>query len=223
MSVRDWQRRMNAVGYQLAEDGGAGPQTYSAIFAYMGARDSSPILGRTAAEHFADYRIDGPLRLAHWLAQFGHESRGFTDFEENLSYSAERLVAVWPTRFPNVASAQPYARNPEKLANKVYGGRLGNTSPGDGWKYRGRGPQLTGKENYAVCGTRTGLDLVGNPDMASNPAHFVHIACDFWAQHSCNALADADDLKAVTRAINGGTIGLAERAALLDKAKRILG
>jgi len=88
-----------------------------------------------------------PARICHFLAQCFVESSGFTDAEEDLSYSAKRLTQVWPKRFPTIESAQPYARNPEALANKVYGGRMGNTESGDGWKYRGGLKQLTGKDN----------------------------------------------------------------------------
>lgn len=222
MATANWQRRLNAVGYSLTPDGMAGPLTYGALFSYMGARaDYASTLGRSAAKHFPAYRIETGLRIAHWMAQFGHESSGFTRFEENLNYSAQRLCAVWPSRFPTLASAKPYANNPQALANKVYGGRMGN-GPGEGWTFRGRGPMLTGKENYALCAARTGLDLVGNPDLAAAPEHFVHIACDFWGQACCNALADTDNLEAITVKINGGRIGLSERRAMLAKAKRIL-
>ena len=224
MSWRDTQRRLREIGYALAVDGVPGPQTYSALFAFMGGKDKSAILGRAAGQFFASYEIsNSPLRAAHWLAQFGHESRGFTDFEEDLSYSAERLCQVWPVRFPSVQAAAPYAHNPQKLAEKVYGGRLGNGEPGDGWKYRGRGPQLTGKYNYRTCGERIGLPLVEQPDLAADPANFVHIACDFWQQACCNALADRDDLAGITKKINGGLIGFTERGKLLARAKQVLG
>lgn len=216
------QQKLNGFGYALVPDGVAGPKTYAALFAYMGAPvATAQILGASGAEHFPAYRIEG-LRLAHWLAQFAHESAGFTKFVENLNYTAGRLVAVWPNRFPSLAAAQPFANNPEALANKVYGGRLGNDQPGDGWRFRGRGPQLTGRDNYQASARRTGLDLVNNPDLAAEPSNFVHIACDFWAQACCNALADQNDLKAITRAINGGYIGIAERAKLLDRAEAVL-
>ena len=222
MSWSDTQRKLNALGYQLAVDNDAGPLTYSAIFAYMGARSYAPTLGKSAAEHFPAYRIETPLRVAHWMAQFAHESRGFTTFEEDLRYTAGRLCTVWPTRFRSLAAAQPFANNPEALANKVYGGRMGNDQPGDGWLFRGRGPQLTGRDNYAACASRTGLPLVENPDLAAKPENFVHIACDFWAQNCCNALADNDDIRAITVVINGGLTGLAERTALLTRAKAVL-
>jgi putative chitinase len=222
MTILTLQRKLNTFGYSLAEDGSAGPATYAALFSYMGAKDAAPILGRTAAVHFPAYRVEGWLRLAHWLAQFGHESAGFTKFVESLNYTAARLCAVWPKRFPSLAAAQPYANNPESLANKVYGGRLGNDQPGDGWRFIGRGPQLTGRANYEATARRTGLPLVEHPEMAALPEHFVNIACDFWANTGCNDLADKDDLRGVTLKINGGYTGIAERAKLLARAKAVL-
>lgn len=222
MSIRTLQQKLNGFGYQLAVDNQAGPKTYAALFAYMGAKDAAPMLGKGADAHFATYRIEGALRLAHWLAQFGHESAGFTHFVENLNYSAARLMAVWPKRFPTFAAAKPYANNPESLANKVYGGRLGNVQPGDGWRFIGRGPQLTGRSNYSATARRTGLPLIEHPELAADPQYFVHIACDFWAQAECNELADRDDLRAITLKINGGYTGIAERARLLAKAKAVL-
>lgn len=222
MSWKEAQQRLQSLGYSIAVDGDPGKQTYGALFAFMGARDKASLFGQSAAEHFPAYQINTPRRVAHWMAQFAHESAGFTRFEENLRYTAGRLCAVWPKRFPSLSAAQPFANNPEALANGVYGGRLGNTGPDDGWKYRGRGPQLTGKDNYSACSSRTGLDLINNPDLAAKPEHFVHIACDFWAQACCNAAADADDLRAVTLKINGGYIGIAERAILLTKAEQVL-
>lgn len=192
---------------------------YAGLFAQFGATD--PGIAASAERLFPKYEIHG-LRLCHWLGQFAHESRGFTAFEENLSYSAERLVKVWPNRFPTLKSALPYARNPEALANKVYMFRMGNDEPGDGWKYRGRGPQLTGKENYELAEKGTALPLVANPDLAAKPENFVLIACDFWKRNNCNPAADDDNLVLVTRKINGGNIGLDARRQLVLKAKRLI-
>jgi putative chitinase len=195
---------------------------YRSLFERFGAGDNSTILAGGALGLFPKYEIHG-LRLCHWLGQFAQESRGFTDLEENLSYSAERLCKVWPTRFPTLKSALPYARNPEALANKVYSFRMGNDEPGDGWRYRGRGPQLTGKENYGNAERRTGLPLLSNPDLAAQPENFVLLACDYWDAKNCNQAADADNLVLVTKRINGGSIGIQERRQLVLKAKSILG
>ena len=195
---------------------------YARLFREFGAGANAAALAVDAAEQFPRYGLTTPLRQAHWFGQFAHESKGFTDFEEDLSYKAERLCAVWPNRFPTIKSALPFARNPEALANKVYMFRMGNDEHGDGYRYRGRGPQLTGKENYAAAEKRTGLPLVAHPEMAAKPEHFVLLACDYWQSRNCNAAADADNLVLVTKRINGGSIGLSERRQLVLKAKRLL-
>jgi putative chitinase len=218
------QRALTELGFHPGPvDDAMGPATLTALFAYMAKPGAdSAELGTSAATFFPQYRINTPLRLAHWFGQFAHESSGFSRLEENLNYSTARLMQVWPRRFPTVADASPYANNPRLLAEKVYGGRMGNNSPGDGWKYRGRGPGLTGKDNYAAAEHRTGLPLIDHPDFASKPEHFVHIACDFWANCGANELADGDNLRAITKAINGGEIGLVERNKLLARVERLM-
>ncbi len=221
--VGNLQRSLNEVGYSLTPDDDLGPQTFGALFKYMAKPGADAAeLGRGAAEFFPSYQITTQLRIAHWFAQFGHESGGFCRMEENLNYSAGRLCAVWPRRFPMVGDASPYANNPERLAEKVYGGRMGNIHPGDGWKYRGRGPGLTGFDNYAAMEKRTGLALIDHPELAALPRNFVRIAADFWDQAACNPLADADKLGEITQRINGGRIGLEERAKLLGRIERVL-
>lgn len=164
--------------------------------------------------------LDGANRLQFFLAQIAHESGGLTIREENLNYSAPRLMAVWPSRFPTLAAAQPYARNPQKLAERTYGGRMGNTQPGDGWRYRGRGYiQLTGREAYREVGRIAGLDLENNPDLASDPRHAAAVAAAFWTWKKLNPLCDAGDFVTCTRRINGGTIGLDDRRAWLAKVQ----
>lgn len=159
-------------------------------------------------------------RLHFFLGQLGHESGGLTVREENLNYSAARLMAVWPSRFPTLAAAQPYARNPEKLANKVYGGRMGNTQPSDGWRYRGRGYiQLTGRDGYRAVGQVAGLPLETNPDLAADPTKAAAVAAAFWTWKSINPSCDAGDFVTCTRKINGGTVGLDDRKAWLAKAQ----
>lgn len=179
----------------------------------------APALSEAAAKS----GIDTARRLACWLGQLDVESGGFTRFVENLNYSSDRLRAVWPHRFPTNESTVGFAHVPEALANKVYGGRLGNTEPGDGYHFRGRGLiQITGRDNYARYGTRLGLDLIGNPELAAEPLTAARIAGAFWSAHGLNVAADADDIEAITRAVNGGLNGLAERQAATATAKHIL-
>jgi predicted chitinase len=168
-----------------------------------------------------------PLRICHFLAQALTETGALTTLVESLNYSASRLTEVWPSRFPTLAAAQPYAHDEEKLGNAVYGGRMGNANPGDGFLFRGRGLlQITGRSAYTHIGQRLGFDLVGNPDQAFDPAHCLEIAAAEWAASgwggkSCNELADDDNVLGVTRAINGGLIGIEDRKAWLAKAKAI--
>jgi putative chitinase len=218
------QRRLNDAGAEpkLVEDGNVGPKTLRALFAYMGAGRFAPVLGACASVDFPKYQITNCQRIAHWMAQFAHESRHFQKYEEDLKYSAKRLMQVWPRRFPTLARAQQFAGNPEKLANEVYGGRMGNTAPGDGWRYRGRGPMITGRDNYRLAERGTGLPLIANPALASEPENFCLLACEYWDRRAVNRMADRDDLAGVTEAINGGRIGIADRGALLLKVMKVL-
>ena len=177
-------------------------------------------------ETFSKYDISTPVRQAYFIGQCAHESNNFQVLQENLNYSAARLMAVWPSRFTNINVANQYANNPEKLANYVYAGRLGNGNEesGDGWRYHGRGViQLTGKDNYANCGSGLGVDLISNPSMLIDPKYAVLSAGWFWNKKGLNALADAGDLDTMTKRINGGLIGLNDRKARISKALSILG
>jgi putative chitinase len=166
--------------------------------------------------------IDTANEVASFLAQFGHETRGFTRFEESLNYSAARLMQVWPRRFPTEAIARLYEHNPEALANKVYGGRMGNGAPGDGWKYRGRGPQLTGKFNYLKAGLLVGENLLADPDLVLVPKIGVRIACAGWKAIGMDRFDDDDDVREETQAVNGGEIGLQERQDLFNKLLKVM-
>jgi putative chitinase len=173
---------------------------------------------------FEKYAIDTPLRVAHFLAQTAHESEGYTHFSENLNYSASGLQNTFPKYFRQVSPAA-YARNPEKIANHVYADRMGNGSEasGDGWKFRGRGMiQLTGRENYTSFSKDCGKDCTEDPDFLTTPEGAAESAAWYWKQRDINKPADVDDVVAVTRLINGGTLGLDERKALLAKAKVIV-
>jgi putative chitinase len=175
---------------------------------------------------FEKYGINTPKRQAAFIGQCMHESGGFKLLEENLNYSAKALMATWPSRFPTEEMANQYARNPEKIANKVYGGRMGNAdeSSGEGWKYRGRGiKQLTGKENYQRCGEALSVDLVENPELLLEPKYAALSAGWFWNKHNLNDLADKADIETMTKRINGGLLGLDARKAAIAKAESILG
>ena len=176
-----------------------------------------------------DFEINTPKRVAAFLAQCGHESAGFSVLKENLNYSAEGLNKIFKKYFPTLESAQPYARNPEKIANKVYGGRMGNgpESSGDGWKYRGRGPiQLTGKDNYRAFANDYFEDpetLLNDPDLLIDhiPTSLL-AAVWFWQKNKLNVQADAGDIKTMTRKINGGFIGLEDRIKHYEHALHVL-
>ena len=172
-------------------------------------------------EHGDKYGLTRPNRRAHFIAQVAHESSGLKRFIENLNYSAVRIGQVWPRLAPR---AQDLAHNPEALANAAYCDRMGNgdEKSGDGWRYRGRGLiQLTGRTNYRERGVSLGLDLSANPSQAADPDKATLIALDYWRSRGCNDAADRDDVEAVTRLINGGLNGLADREELTERAKRI--
>lgn len=170
----------------------------------------------------ARYRIDSSVRLAAFLAQIGHESAQLTRLVENLNYSAKGLMTTWPARFDAALAAQ-YARQPERIAAAVYNGRMGNTTPGDGWRYRGRGLiQVTGKTNYQKCGEALGLDLIAHPELLEQPEQAAMSAAWFWASNSLSSLADAGSFEAITRKINGGLNGQTDRLALYRRALEVL-
>lgn len=163
----------------------------------------------------------GVDELSDFLGQILHESGRLERVVENLNYSAERLMAVWPSRFPTHAGAQLYARNPPKLAEKVYGGRLGNDTPGDGARYIGRGLlQVTGKDNYRAVGQAIGVDLVHTPELLAQPDIALRASIAWWEARIPDPAMG--DVKRVTKIVNGGTHGLADRQALTDKARDVL-
>ena len=173
---------------------------------------------------FVKYDLDTSKRQAAFIGQCAVESANFTRLQENLNYSAQRLTQVWPSRFPNINMAEAYAHNPEKLADFVYAGRMGNLQDGDGWKFHGRGLiQLTGRENYANCGSGVGVDLIDNPDLLLTPKYATLSAGWFWNRKQLNLLADTQEYGVMTRRINGGLTGLDERIAKITKALQVLG
>jgi len=179
-------------------------------------------------EVFPEYEINTPKRIAAFIAQCGHESGGWRVFSENLNYSAKALNAVFPKYFKNAGrDAEEYHRQPEKIANVVYAGRMdnGDTDSGDGWRYRGRGPiQLTGKANYAAFTEDMGVDALDNPDMVSEDKKVALMsAIWFWNKNGLNKYADEGDIKTMTRRINGGYIGLEDRIHHWEETLKALG
>lgn len=185
--------------------------------------------------------IDRPVRVAAWLAQCAHESGRFRIVEENLNYTTPaRLIAVWPTRFrlpvtdrearldvfpDGKRNPRRYVRNPEKLAEFVYGGRMGNApeGEGDGWAYIGRGHiQITGRATYRAYSQASGNNVEVVPDLVTSPRLAADTAGWYWHDRGCNALADSGDWVGLSRRINGGTNGLAERLALHQRAQEAI-
>lgn len=177
----------------------------------------------TAPAVFAKYGITSPLLISHVMAQISHECGAGHDVVENLNYTATRMTQVWPSRFPSVASAEPFAGNPRALANKVYNGRMGNvTGSDDGWNFRGRGAsQTTGRDGYERLAKATGLDVVNHPDLVNDPKNFMLCGVADFINCGCLPFAKADDVLNVTKRLNGGTVGLSERQAWLARWKAL--
>lgn len=182
-------------------------------------------LAEVLTEQFEKYEITTVNRAAGFLAQCGHESNGFTVLKENLNYSAEGLNKIFKKYFPTLADAQPYARNPEKIANRVYANRMGNgpESSGDGYKFRGRGAiQLTGSDNYTRFAASVGMSVDEAVADLETLDGAIESACWFWRTNGLNAVCDADDIVKMTKKINGGTIGLEDRKKHYYEAKHLL-
>lgn len=233
-AVKEFQRKNG-----LTADGVVGPKTWAMIMGESTPQStpqvSAPIVSsgplkldklkghipdaviQMIPDTAAKFQINTPLRLAHFLAQCGHESGGFKATQENLNYSAKGLMGIFKKYFPTEALANAYQRNPQKIANKVYANRManGDEASGDGFKFRGRGYiQLTGKANYTAFGKAIGEDVVSNPDVVSGKYALLSAAW-FWSNNGLNKLADGGSTDAVvttiTKRVNGGTIGLADR------------
>jgi len=177
-------------------------------------------------EILPDYEIDTPKRVAAFIAQCAHESGGFRALKENLNYRAESLVKVFPKYFKTLEEANKYAKQPEKIANKIYGGRMGNgpESSGDGFRYCGRGLiQLTGKENYTWFAESLEMPLEDVPEYLQTFEGAVQSACWFWETNKLNQWADKGDILTLTKRINGGTIGLEDRKKHYEHALHVLG
>ena len=170
---------------------------------------------------FEKYKVNTILRIVHFMAQIEHESH-LKPISENLNYSKEGLLKIFPKYFNNETSSI-YSRKPEKIANKVYANRMGNgdEKSGDGWKYRGRGfIQLTGKDNYKNLSKDAEIDFIKNPDLLLEEANAIIAALWFWNKNNINRFADKDDIEGVTKVINGGYNGLEDRKKLLAKYKK---
>jgi len=176
-------------------------------------------------ETFDKFDISTPARQASFIGQCSHECGNFKTLSENLNYKAETLMKLWKTRFPTIEIANEYARNPKKIANKVYANRMGNRdeASGDGYRFRGRGCiQLTGHANYFHAGQACGEDFVMNPDLVATPKYAAMTAGWFWNTHKLNQYADRTDFLMMTKKINGGTIGLDDRIRHINHALDIL-
>lgn len=172
---------------------------------------------------FSKFGLNTPLRISHFMAQIDHES-GLKPINENLNYSAKRLLEIFGKYF-NTETAKQYANHPQSIANKVYANRMGNGNEEskDGFKYRGRGfIQLTGKDNYKSLSKDTKIDYLNNPDLLLTEADAMNSALWFWNKNGLNELADKDDVLTITKRINGGTNGLSHRKQLLSKYKQEL-
>jgi putative chitinase len=230
LAVKGWQTSNG-----LTPDGIVGESTWSKMFGQQTVitePSPAPNVGGLKLErlkgHIPDavlsmipdtaqkFQINTPLRLAHFLAQCGHESGGFKAVQENLNYSADGLKRIFPKYFPGDLS-ESYSRQPQKIASRVYGGRMGNgvESTGEGFKFRGRGYiQLTGKDNYTSFGRAINEDVISNPDLVSTKYPLLSAAW-FFSKNGLHKMADEGSTDAVvtkiTRRVNGGTIGLADR------------
>ncbi len=234
-AVKAWQ-----AAHGLTADGIVGPETWAKIMGESTVVVPEPVVSAPIAPvgglkldklrgHIPDaviamipdtaakFQINTPLRLAHFLAQCGHESGGFRATQENLNYSAKGLNGIFKKYFPTEAAAAAYARNPQKIASKVYANRMGNgtEASGEGYKFRGRGYiQLTGKENYTAFGKSIGEDIVSNPDVVASTYALLSAAW-FFSKNGLHKMADggATDqvVTSITKRVNGGTIGLADR------------
>lgn len=192
--MTDWKPLQTNLG--VTADGVPGRNTFRALFQRFGADVGRAVeLALSANVHFPAYGImDNRLRLAHFMAQIAHESGGFRYMEE-------------------IASGTAYENRAD----------LGNMQPGDGKRFKGRGPlQITGRGNYRNYGQEIGIYLEENPELAAIPSIGLHIACEFWKQKGLNALADADDIEGITKKVNGGFNGLSDRKQYLDKMKGLL-
>lgn len=242
------QRRLRDRGFAVAVDGAMGAESFAALLAVVAGAAPGPraitamrrAIGAALVRYLPAAEIDRPLRLAHFLAQAAVETGGFRALVESLNYTPDALLTTFNTASIRITSHDarrlgrqtgeatvPMARQQE-IANIVYGDdfgarQLGNTQPGDGWRFRGRGiKQTTGRANYRSFRDVTGLDVLADPDQLGDPDTGVRAGCVFWQARRCNPIADADDIVKLTETINGGHNGLRDRRAALVRAKAVL-
>jgi putative chitinase len=192
---------------------------------HLQAMRIDPVWVDALNETFQRFNILTPIQQASFIGQCGHECGNFRILEENLNYRAETLMKLWKARFPTIEIANEYARNPKKIANKVYANRMGNRdeASGDGYRFRGRGCiQLTGHANYFHAGQACGEDFVMQPDLVATPRYAAMTAGWFWDTHKLNQYADRQDFLMMTKKINGGIIGLDDRIKHINHALDIL-
>jgi len=173
-----------------------------------------------------EYEINTPQRVAAFIAQCAHESGGFKFLKENLNYKAESLVKVFPKYFKTLDEARAYEKQPAKIANRIYGNRMGNgdEASGDGFRYCGRGLiQLTGKENYTWFAASLEIPVEEAAEYLETFEGAVQSACWFWETNNLNQWADKGDILTLTKRINGGTIGLEDRIKHYNHALHVLG
>lgn len=193
-------------------------QWYDALFGKQ-----TELGGKTLLD---EYEINTPKRIAAFMAQCGHESGGFVFLSENLNYSAQGLMRVFPKYFPTIELAKQYERNPQKIASRVYANRMGNGDEAsqEGYKFRGRGLiQVTGKDNYFWFASSLNITPEEAAEYMQTFEGAAQSACWYWENTSLNKLADAGDILTMTKRINGGTIGLEDRKKHYEHALHVLG
>lgn len=235
INVRQTQINLKNAGFDPnGIDGIPGGGYYAALLAHNAQRqadDTIRAIGKVMATQIPLYGFDrSPVVLAEWIAETSNETGGFKAFQENMCYSAKRLMQVWPSRFPTLASAQPYAWDPSDpdrediaLANYVYGSRMGNevngTDDNDGWDHRGGGMlQHTGAGEYKRLKDRLGFD----PDDVRNPAKSVIAACDFFSRAGTMSFVDRGDFRGARKSVNGGYIGVDEVATRRARSLQVI-
>jgi len=192
----------------------------------------NPALAAAMNETFQIFHINTPVQQAAFIAQCGHESGNFTKLEEDLRYRGATLFKMFPKTpkrawgFASLEEAMGYQGHPERIASRIYGGRMGNRDEksGDGWLYRGSGNiQLTGAANFFHAGKALGVDFVKNPDLVRTPEWGLKTAGWYWSTHKCNELAERKDWVGLTKAVNGGLIGFDDRVHHTNLALEVCG